>query len=159
MLIVDTREHKDAIKHIIGYFESIGMRKNRDYMRAKLIAGDYMDFHNPFIVVDRKQNILELSKNCTSDHIRFKAEIETAMLLDMELVILVEQDRYKDGDRTIMVRDISDLMLWSDPHTQVRGEKVYRILASWCSKYRFRVEFCNKADAGRRILEILKDER
>lgn len=154
MLIVDSREKPKAIARILKYMQESGV----EYMTSKLIVGDYMIFKRPDRIIDRKQNILELAKNCTSDHVRFKAELETAQNLGVELVILVEQDRYRDGERIIMVRDISDLMLWTNPHTQVKGEKVYRILASWCNKYPIRVEFCRSCDTGRRIMEILEDE-
>ena len=75
------------------------------------------------------------------------------------LVILVEQNRYKDRDETVEVRSIEDLIRWSSPHTQVRGEKIYRVLASWSAKYPICVQFCDKRQTGRKILEILYTER
>ena len=114
-----------------------------------------MDFNRPQIVVDRKQNIAELAKNCTADHERFKRELERAKKAGCTLVVLVEQERYKDRDKWIHVGAIEDLMLWSSPHTTIRGEKVYRVLRSWMAKYPIRVEFCDKRSTGRRIYEII----
>lgn len=155
MLIIDTREKPQAIRRIVDYFNEHGI----EYMRSKLIVGDYMVFSNPLIIIDRKQDVAELCKNCTSDHVRFKAELETARNLGVSMVVLVEQDRYYDRGKLVMLRDISDLMLWSDPYTSIRGEQLYRILSSWTNKYDLRVEFCRKTDTGRRIMEILNDER
>ena len=155
MLIVDSREKPKAIETILSQIEAADI----PYMVSKLPIGDYADFNRPGLIVDRKQNIAELAKNCTSDHKRFKAELERAKAVGATLVILVEQDRYKDRDKWIHVEEISDLMLWSDKYTTIRGEKVFRVLSSWCSKYDIRVEFCNKKETGKRILDIIYPER
>ena len=91
-----------------------------------------------------EQTIAELAKNCTSDHERFRRELERARLYGARLVVLVEQNRYKDRGQWVQVRSIRDLLLWESPHTMVRGEKVYRVLASWTAKYPLRVMFCDK---------------
>lgn len=154
MLIIDTREKANAIKPILNYFDSVGA----EYMRSKLIVGDYMIFKNPTLVIDRKQNIDELANNCTNDHVRFKAELDTAVNLGVRLVILVEQDHYYDRGKRIELNDIDDLMFWTSRYSTIRGEKVYRILASWCHKYPLSVRFCSKKDTGRKILEILEGD-
>ncbi len=151
LLIVDSREKPKAIKSILTQFESAGI----DYEVSKLLFGDYMDWSRPQVVVDRKQNIAELAKNCTREHIRFRAELERAQKAGSTLVVLVEQNRFKDRNEWVQVRQISDLMTWSSPHTTIRGEKVFRVLYSWCSKYPLRVEFCDKRVTGKKILEII----
>lgn len=150
-LLIDTREKPKAIQSILKTFDAAGV----EHTSTKLLFGDYMDFNRPQIVIDRKQNIAELAKNCTSEHVRFKAELERAKKAGARLVILVEQNRYKDRGNWIHVDSIEDLMMWSNPHTTIRGEKVYRVLRSWCAKYDLTVEFCDKRSAGRRILEII----
>ena len=151
MLLVDSREKPKAINTILKEFE----KRGRKYSISKLFIGDYMEYSNPLLIVDRKQNIAELAKNCTADHARFRAELERARDVGAELVILVEQDRYKDRDKWIRVETIEDLMLWESPHTTIRGEKVYRVLRAWMAKYPIRVEFCDKRQTGKRILEII----
>ena len=151
LLIIDTREKPHAIKGIVDYFD----RRGIEYERSKLLFGDYADYSNPKLVIDRKQNIAELAKNCTTEHERFRAEMERAQKAGAELIILVEQNRYKDRDEWIHVERIEDLMRWSNPHSTIRGEKVYRVLRSWCAKYPIRVEFCDKRVTGRRILELI----
>ena len=150
-MLIDSREKPKAIRSIVKYFDSIGLV----HETSKLFVGDYQDFNRPGIIVDRKQNIAELAKNCTSDHERFRRELERAQKANTTLVVLVEQNRYKDRDRWIHVGAVEDLMLWESPHTTIRGEKVYRVLRSWMAKYPLRVEFCDKRNTGRRIYEII----
>lgn len=150
-LLIDTREKPKAIQSILKTIDDAGIQ----HESTKLLFGDYMDYNNPGLVVDRKQNIAELAKNCTIEAERFKRELERAQRANSRLVILVEQNRYKDRNEWKQVEDISDLMLWSSPHTQIRGEKVFRVLSAWVNKYNISVQFCDKRQTGRRILEIL----
>lgn len=150
-VIVDSREKPKAIERTLQYFSDHGI----EYEVSKLLFGDYMDWNRPGVVVDRKQNIAELAKNCTVEHERFRREMDKARKAGATLVVLVEQNRYKDRGEWVEVDSIEDLLRWSSPHTMVRGEKVYRVLASWTAKYPLRVEFCDKRSTGRRIAEIL----
>ena len=150
-IIIDSREKPKAIGKILDHFDKSGI----EYEVSKLLFGDYMDWNRPGIVVDRKQNIAELAKNCTVEHERFRREIEKAQKAGATLVVLVEQNRYKDRDEWVEVNTIGDLIRWSSPHTMIRGEKVFRVLASWTAKFPLRVEFCDKRQTGRRIVEIL----
>lgn len=154
MIIVDTREKPKAIVKILEHFDAHGV----PYKHEKLDYGDYMIENGPKISIDRKQNIAELAKNCTRESERFRKEMDRAAADGARLVILVEQNRYQDRGEWIQVRDISDLMRWSSPHTMVRGEKVYRVLYSWLAKWPIDVIFCDKRSTGRMILEILYSE-
>lgn len=154
-LLIDTREHPKAIKSILEYFDSQGI----SHSSSKLWFGDYADYNRPGIVIDRKQSIQELAANCTRDHERFRAELERAKSVGARLVILVEQNRYKDRDKWIHVETIEDLMLWESPHTTIRGEKVYRVLRAWIAKYDIVIQFCDKRQTGKKILEILYGEK
>ena len=151
LLLIDTREKPKAIEGILQAIEDAGI----PYMKTKLLFGDYMDYGQPHIVIDRKQSIAELAKNVTTDRARFIAELDRAKAANARLVILVEQIRYKDRDKWVSVRDISDLMLWSNPHTKIRGEKVFRVLSELIYKYNISVVFCDKRVTGKKILEII----
>lgn len=151
-IVSDTREKKN--QHVLKYFEEHGV----DYIIRKLDYGDYQDEEHTEICIDRKQNIAELAKNCTVEAERFKKELERAQRANSRLVILVEQNRYKDRDEWKRVENIADLMLWSSPHTTIRGEKVFRVLSAWVNKYDIEVRFCDKRVTGRKILEILYGE-
>lgn len=154
MILIDTREKPKAIERITDYFQ----QNNIDYDRTKLFFGDYMEYNRPGLVIDRKQNIAELAKNCTTDHERFRRELERVQRAGAELVVLVEQNTYTDRGERVKVETIEDLLFWSSPHTMVRGEKVYRVLKSWTAKYPVRVEFCSKRSTGKRIVNILYGE-
>ena len=155
LILVDTREKPRAIASILDYFS----RNGYEYERSKLLFGDYCDYSNPNLVIDRKQSIQELAQNCTRDHERFRRELERVKKTGSHLVILVEQNRYRDRDELVQVREIVDLIRWESPHTMVRGEKVYRVLASWTAKYPITVVFCDKRSTGRMIEEILYSGR
>lgn len=151
LLLVDTREKPKAIENILATFDA----ESVPVARSKLLFGDYADYNRPGVVIDRKQNIAELAKNVTVERARFISELERAKAANAKLVILVEQNRYKDRDKWISVKDISDLMLWSNPHTKIRGEKVFRVLSELIYKYNISVIFCDKRVTGKRILEII----
>ena len=151
LLLIDTREKPKAIESITKTFESSGI----PYERTKLLFGDYMDYNRPGIVIDRKQTIQELAKNVTVERDRFVAELERAKAAGAHLTILVEQNRYKDRDKWISVKAVSDLMLWSSPHTKIRGEKVFRVLSELIYKYDIDVRFCDRRTTGKKILEII----
>ena len=152
LLIIDSREKPHAIEKIVDYFDRHGI----EHMTSKLLFGDYMDYKNPLLVIDRKQNVAELAKNCTVEHERFRRELDRVRLAGAHLVILVEQNRYKNQlGKTVEVYGPSDLIGWSNPHTMVTGEKVFRVLVSWMAKYPISVVFCDKRSTGRFIDEIL----
>ena len=92
MILIDTREKPKAIARIIDYFQ----QNNIEYDSSKLYFGDYMEYNRPGLVIDRKQNIAELAKNCTTDHERFRRELERVQRAGAELVVLVEQNTYTD---------------------------------------------------------------
>ena len=149
-LLSDTREKKN--QHVLDYFETVGIK----YEIAKLDFGDYMDAYRPGIVIDRKQNIAELAKNLVGkDRDRFVRELERANAAGSKLVILVEQNRYLDRDKWIHVREPADLMLWSSPHTKIRGERIFRSLSGLIHKYNISVVFCDKRTTGKKIMEII----
>ena len=153
-LLIDSREKPKAINGILRHLASNGIK----YDVTKLYFGDYMNYAKPNRVIDRKHNIAELAINCTRDRKRFKRELERVKATGSELILLVEQNSFKDREQTISVETIEDLMLWTAPKGVVRGEQVYRVLVSWCHKYPLRVEFCHKSDTGQRILELLEEQ-
>lgn len=153
-LLIDSREKPKAINGILRHLASKGVK----YDVTKLYFGDYMNYARPNRVIDRKHNISELAMNCTRDRKRFKRELERVKATGSELILLVEQNSFKDREKVISVETIEDLMLWSATKGVVRGEQVYRVLVSWCHKYPLRVEFCHKSDTGQRILELLEEQ-
>lgn len=151
-ILMDTREHDTATAQIEKWFRLHDI----PYERTKLRVGDYQDFANPFLVIDRKRSFDELATNCASkDHERFRNELIRAKATGTKIVILVEQNWYMADGCRIDVDCIADLMIWESKHSTIRGEKVYRVLRSWMAKYDVEVQFCDKRSTGRRIVEIL----
>lgn len=155
MIIIDSREKPKAIKGIVKYFDDNSI----EHMTSKLLIGDYMEYSRPELVIDRKQNIAELAKNCTVDHERFRRELERVKKVGARLIVLVEQNKYKAKDEWIKVETVIDLLRWSSPYSVVKGEKIYRVLASWEAKYPLTVEFCDKRSTGKTIVEILNADK
>ena len=52
------------------------------------MVGDYMNYDNPRLIIDRKQNLSELCNNVCQDHDRFRKELRFAQDNDIQLVIL-----------------------------------------------------------------------
>ena len=150
-IIVDSREKQKAIGGILQHFKDNGF----SYEVSKLLFGDYMDYNNPSLVIDRKQSIGELAKNCTAEHDRFRRELERVKTVGAHLIILVEQDRYKDRGQWIHVDKIEDLVRWSSPYTITEGKTIYKILAAWQGKYPISFVFCDKRHTGQIITKIL----
>lgn len=150
-IIIDSREKPKAIEKIIKYFEHEGIQ----YTTSKMLFGDYMDYNQPNIVIDRKHDIAELAKNCTAEHERFRRELERAQDAGATLYILVEQNRYTSNGEHIKVERISDLLRWSSKYTIVKGEKVFRVLVGWMRKFPLKVVFCDKRHTGEMIVKII----
>ena len=145
----DSREKARAIENILKEFD----KQRVQYIVSKLYAGDYINIENPFLIIDRKQNIREIASNVTSEHKRFKAELEKVKEIGAKMIILIEEDTI-DGKP---IESLEDIMLWEPKPGQgtVSGMRVYKILANWVRVYPLEVQFCNKRHTGKRIIEIL----
>lgn len=147
---VDTREKPKAIQTILKQFEAAGVQ----VIRSKLWVADYRLLDNPYLVVDRKQSLSELCNNVVQDHRRFRDELVRAKEVGISVVVLVEHGG--------AIKSIEDVPNWVNPRLKVSplavsGERLYKILKAMEYTYGVRFEFCNKADTGRRILEILTE--
>ena len=159
---IDSREKAKAIKKILAAFD----KENVDYFVSKLYVGDYMALDNPFLIVDRKQNLTELCSNVTQGHERFRRELLRAQEHGIQLVILCEHGT--------VIEALEDVIFWENPRRRHRkkvsgkwqtvltkatsGETLYKILLTLTRKYGVRFEFCDKDETGQRIMEILKDD-
>ena len=156
---VDTREKARAIREIIKTFDESGVK----HYVSKLYVGDYMNLDNPRVIIDRKQNLLELCGNVCQDHDRFRNELVRAQENGIQLIILVEH-----GDP---IYSLEDVRFWRNPRSTRRirqdgrwetvktkamsGGVLYKVLTTMARKYGVRFEFCDKEDTGKRILELL----
>lgn len=145
LLICDSREKGN--KKILEYFDKIG----QDYIISKLDSGDYAFYKHFNALVDRKNNLLELSGNLckTSEHERLKREIQRAKDLGYkEFIFLIAENN---------IKTIDDIKNWSSPHTKVKGTTLLKIMQTMKNKYGVRFIFCSKKEMGKRIIELLKD--
>lgn len=143
IIIVDTREkgHKKILEH----FDKVG----QDYIISKLDAGDYMLFKNFSTIIDRKNNLLELSSNLcrTSEHERVKREIQRAKDLGCENFIFLIQDN--------KIKNVEDIKNWSSKYTKVKGSTLLKIMQTMKKRYGVRFIVVPKKDMGRKIIELL----
>lgn len=172
---IDSREKARAIRKIEAEFDKQGIK----HPISKLIVGDYMNYDNPRIIVDRKQSLTEVCGNMTQQHTRFRNELIRAQELGIQLVILVEHG----GE----IRTIDDVAQWVNPRRQqycrkygipangdvaaniaeferhggtrqpTTGNQLAKMMCTMSDRYGVRWEFCSKQDTGRRIIEILSD--
>ena len=160
---VDSREKAKAIKKIEATFD----KHEIQHPVSKLIVGDYMNYDNPRIIVDRKQNLSEVCQNVCQDHERFQRELVKARDLGIHLVFLVEHGQG--------IKSLEDVYFWKNPRKHkvywktVNGKKVrtvaspraidgdvlYKTLSTICERYGVEFQFCAKAETGERIIEIL----
>lgn len=147
-IMIDTREKARAIKKIVDTFERSGVR----YMSSKLYVGDYQSLDNPRLVIDRKQNLLELYSNFCQQHERFRNELLRANEHDIRLVFLIEH-----GGR---IKSLEDVKEWKNPRLEFSpyawdGNRMYKTMITIMQKYKTDFIFCNKFQTGRKIIEIL----
>ena len=147
-IAVDSREKPKAIIQILKHFEENKIK----YFVNKLPVGDYMDFDNPKISIDRKQTLGEIAKNVCQDHARFRAELIRANDLEIQLVLLIEHSRN--------IQTLSDVRKWVNPRLNVSpqamtGWALYDRLCTIKHKYNVPIYFCEKRQTGQKIIEIL----
>lgn len=156
---IDSREKAKAIQKIIAEFDRQGIK----HPVSKLMVGDYMNYDNPRVIVDRKQNLTEVCSNVCQDHDRFRRELLLAKENGIQLIILCEHG--KD------IKSLEDVIFWKNPRSEKRkkidgkwqtvqtnamkGDVLYKILTTLEEKYGVRFEFCDKDETGRKIVEIL----
>lgn len=142
---IDSREKDRAIRKIIEEFDRRGVR----HPVSKLMVGDYMNYDNPRLIVDRKQNLSEVCCNVGQGHDRFRRELIRAQEYGIRLVILVEHGKG--------IRSLADVIWWHNPRggKSMQGDVLYKIMETQERKYGIRWEFCDKQQTGRRIIEIL----
>lgn len=149
-VFIDTREHQRAIRKIQQTFD----RRGVIWRSTKLFVGDYQRIDNPLLVIDRKQNLLEVAQNVCLDHDRFIRELNRAREMGIHLVFLVEH--------SASVRTLDDVRRWVNPRLKVSplamsGERLHKVLTTISAKYDTEFRFCSKAETGDRIIQILQE--
>ena len=160
---IDSREKARAITKIVEEFDKQGI----SHPVSKLMVGDYMNYDNPRLIIDRKQNLTELCSNVTGDHERFREEMMRAQKNEIQLVFLCEHGKG--------IETLHDVIWWQNPRRWKRrinpdtgrwesvetkattGETLYKILCTQERKYGCKFLFCDKSETGSKIVQILRD--
>lgn len=131
---IDSREKARAIKKIVKEFDRQGVK----HPVSKLMVGDYMNYDNPRLVIDRKQNLSELCCNVCQDHDRFRRELMLAKENGIQIIFLVEHGKgidrlehvvFWENPRRWKRRKNPDSGQWEDVETKsTTGEVLYKIL-------------------------------
>ena len=111
-----------------------------------------MNLDNPRLIIDRKQNLLEICENVGQDHKRFTAELIRANNAGIKLIILCENSQN--------IRSLDDVRYWVNPRTKqsplaISGERLFKILSTMQNHYNTEFLFCTKDETGKRIIELL----
>lgn len=146
-IIIDTREHKDKITHVTGYFDSQDIK----WYRSKLICGDYQNPEKPMIIIDRKQSLQEVAGNVCQQHERFVRELELANELGYKMIILVEEP---------IIKSLPEVITWYNWRRKknpkaVTGKTLRKIMQTMSEKYGCIWEFTTHSNCGKRIVELL----
>lgn len=146
---IDTREKARAITKILAYFDE----KQIKHISSKLYVGDYMNLENPKLIIDRKQNLLELANNVCQDRKRYVSEIKKACEAEIKLIFLVEHSKN--------IKTLEDVRKWINPRLKtspmaVSGERLYKILSVLQNTYGVEYRFCQKNETGKIIAELLR---
>lgn len=159
---IDSREKARAIKNIVEEFDRQGVK----HPVSKLMVGDYMNYDNPRLIIDRKQNLTELCSNVCQDHDRFRRELIKAQENDIKIIFLVEHGQgiqvledviWWENPRRHKRRKNPETGIWEDVETKaMEGHVLYKILSTQERKYGCKFLFCDKKDTGKEIIRILK---
>lgn len=167
IILEDTRQQasKHDAKH--KFFSDHGI----EVRRQALYVGDYTLPTNQSICIDTKKDLQEVVNNvCGAEHARFRAECIRAKEAGIKLYVLVEEDQTDENGRYV-VNSLDDVHRWQNPRRKIRvkvdGQWVQKYpkattgavlkKAMITMRYRYGVEwvFCQKKDAGAKILELL----
>lgn len=170
---VDSREKARAIKKIEAEFDRRGIQ----HPISKLIVGDYMNYDNPRLIVDRKQNLSEVCGNLTQQHERFRREALLAKELGIQLIILVEDGakiksladveswvnprrwqyckKYGISTRGDVVGEIDEFIRCGGAKQPTPGPQLAKAMRTMADRYGIQWEFCDKRHTGQRIIELL----
>lgn len=152
IILTDSRQQKE--NHIIKEFDKQGILHIRtglpsaDYMAVRYDneQGFYLDYS---VLIDTKKDLLELCNNMTrtSEHQRVIREVELGQQLGCEkFVFITAEDK---------IKSVEDIKNWSNKHTRVKGETLYKILKTFKEHHNCKFMIAPKKDIGKVIIDIL----
>lgn len=148
MIIEDTRQKKDKHDAKHRYWVQTGT----PYIRSGLPFGDY--WATPRIAIDTKQDIKEIALNvCGNTHEkkRFRDECDKAKTAGCKLVFLIEDKHYTGTD------DLYGKSIWIHDGRVISGDSIATGMNQLHERFGVEFRFCDPADAGRIIKELLEE--
>jgi len=142
---MDTRNQKDS--YVTDYFDKHDIK----WIRNKLYAGDVKLLNDTRVIIDLKANVEEIAHNlCNSmEHERIKREIQRAKEIGCEKFIFLIKSNIKSVD---------DLINWQSKRTKVKGSVLMKVMSTMKERYGCRFVFTTRANAPKKILELLGDD-
>ena len=172
--IVIVEDSRNKINHHDNknkYFQDKGIR----VLRSKLPFGDYSLLNDYSLVVDSKQNFLEIENNLTKEHTRFRNEITNANSFGIGIVILIEEkEQYKNLDDVALryqipkwksnsFQKIDGKMVCrhrkGQPMGQFSVETMVKVMKTMQQKYAVIFAFTTPEKCGEVIIDILVNNR
>lgn len=171
-ITVDSREHEGKNEHVLQYFRDNGIKyiNKEKYGNISLTVGDYMNADSAEYSVDRKFGMQEVYSCLMSGHERFRRECARAQTCEIKLIVLVEESG---------IKCIDDVANWQNPRRTkwfqlnamhkaekclnrvqskqppASSETLMKSMKTMSERYGVEWRFCEKADTGRVIVEIL----
>ena len=152
VIIVDTREKPRAIVKILAEFDRQGVK----VVRRALNFADYFNPDRPDVIIDRKQNLLEIAGNVIQGRARFMREVERCNRAGCHMIVLIEHSS--------RIHSLVDVIGWKNPRLKVSplavsGDRLFRIMKAMEIKYGIEWKFCSKQQTGKRIIELLRSDQ
>jgi ERCC4-type nuclease len=152
VIIVDTREKPRAIVKILAEFDRQGVK----VVRRALNFADYFNPGRPDVIIDRKQNLLEIAGNVIQGRARFMREVERCNRAGCHMIVLIEHSS--------LIHSLEDVISWKNPRLKVSplavsGDRLFRIMKAMEIKYGIEWQFCSKQQTGKTINELLRSDQ
>jgi len=144
VIIEDTRQQagKHELKH--KYFKEHGIK----VVRSKLPVGDYARIDNMSVVIDTKQDLLEVHQNLTKGHERFRNECLLAQESGIKLIVLIESE-IKELDGMITVKK-------ERYKKTINGTRLSKTMKTMTDRYGVEFIICDPEEAPEEIIKILE---
>lgn len=152
----DTRQQLGKHDNIAEYCK----KNDIELIRQGLFVGDYTKITDQSITIDTKKDLLELVMDLGKDKSRFWREVFRAKKHNIKLIILCE---HGNG-----ISKLSDVQFWENPMLHpnskrynpkaMNGKTLMRRLIDVHIAYGTEFFFCDKADTGRLVVELLEHE-
>lgn len=149
-LIEDTRQQAGKHENKHTFFKEHG----HEVFRSKLAFGDYA--LPPAVAIDTKQDVKEIAGNmCGSakEKSRFREECKLAKDAGSKLIILIEDGRIRSVD------DLYGKSVWLMSGRSIKGDQLAKAMAVMHERYGVDFMFCDPADTGRIIIELLEKHK